>query len=61
MQTRTVAGDITAGALAAFMGAVVLSQFTPGSIAAGTAIAQAVGREQAISEFVLGDPARRLF
>jgi hypothetical protein len=61
VQTRTVAGDITAGALAAFMGAVVLSQFTPGSISAGTAIAQAVGREQAISEFVLGDAAGRLF
>jgi hypothetical protein len=61
VQTRTVVGDITAGALAAFMGAVVLSQFTPGSIAAGTAIAQAVGREQAISEFVLSDAAGRLF
>lgn len=61
VQTRNVAADITTGTLAAFAGAVVFSQFTPGSISAGAAIAQAVGREQAISEFVLGDAAGRLF
>jgi hypothetical protein len=61
VQTRNVAADITAGTLAAIVGVVAFSQFTPGSISAGAAIARAVAREQAISEFALGEVAGRLF
>lgn len=61
VQTRNVAADITAGTLAAIVGVVAFSQFTPGSISAGAVIARAVAREQAISEFALGEVAGRLF
>ena len=61
VQTRNVAADITAGTLAAIVGIVAFSQFTPGSISTGAAIAQAFAREQAVAEFVLGETAGRLF
>lgn len=61
VQTRDVAADITTGTLAAIVGVFAFCQFTPGSISAGAVIAQAVAREQAISEFALGEMAGRLF
>lgn len=61
VQTRNVAADITAGTIAAVVGLVVFSQFTPGSISAGAALARAVAREQAISDFWLGDTVGQMF
>ena len=61
VQTRNVAGDITAGTLAAVAGLVFFSQFTPGSISAGSAIAHVIAMEQAVSDFVLGDGLGRLY
>lgn len=61
VQTRNVAADITAGTLAAVMGVVFFNQFTPGSISAGSAIAHVIAREQAVSEFVLGEAFGRLY
>lgn len=61
LQTRNVAADITAGTLAAVVGLLFLSQFTPGSISAGSAIARVIAREQAISEFILGEVIARLY
>lgn len=61
VQTRNVAADITAGTLAAVAGAVFFNQLTPGSISAGSAIAHAVAREQAVSGFALGEVCGRLF
>ncbi len=60
VQTRNVAADITAGTLAAVMGAVFFNEFTPGLIA-GSAIAHVIAREQAVSEFVLGEAFGRLY
>ncbi|MBT3047686.1 MAG: DUF6635 family protein [Candidatus Thiodiazotropha sp.] len=61
LQTRNVAADITAGTLAAILGLTLLSQFTPGSISAGTAIAHLVAREQAASDFFLGETLGHLY
>jgi hypothetical protein len=61
VQTRNVAADITAGTLAAVAGVLVLHQFTPGSISAGSALARLVAREQAVSEFALGETLGRLY
>jgi hypothetical protein len=61
VQTRNVAADITAGTLAAILGLTLLNQFTPGSISAGTAIAHLVAREQAASEFFLGETVGRFY
>jgi hypothetical protein len=61
VQTRNVAADITAGTLAALLGLVFLHQFTPGSISAGSAVAKVVAREQAVSQFVLGETLGRLY
>jgi hypothetical protein len=61
VQTRNVAADITAGTLAAILGLAVLHQFTPGSISAGSALAQTVAKEQAVSEFLFGEMLGRLY
>jgi hypothetical protein len=61
VQTRNVAADITAGTLAALLGLTLLSQFTPGSFSAGTAIAHLVAREQAASDFFLGETLGRFY
>ena len=61
VQTRNVAADITAGTLAAVTGLLALHQFTPGSISAGSALANLVAREQAVSEFALGETLGRLY
>jgi hypothetical protein len=61
VQTRNVAADITAGTLAALLGLAFLHQLTPGSISAGSAVAQVVAREQAVSEFALGETLGRLY
>jgi hypothetical protein len=61
VQTRNVAADITSGTLAAILGLAVLHQFTPGSISAGSALAQTVAREQAVSEFSFGEILGRLY
>lgn len=61
VQTRNVAADITAGTLAALLGMILLNQFTPGSISAGTAVAHLVAREQAASEFFLGESLGRFY
>ena len=61
VQTRNVAADITAGTLAALTGILFLNQFTPGSISAGSAIAHLVAREQAVSEFALGEALGRAY
>jgi hypothetical protein len=55
VHTRNVAADITAGTLAALTGIVLFNQFTPGSISAGSTLAHIVAKEQAVSEFALGD------
>jgi uncharacterized membrane protein len=61
VQTRNVAADITAGTLAALIGLVLLHQFTPGSISAGSALAHVVAKEQAVSEFAFGEILGRLY
>ncbi|MES9840380.1 MAG: DUF6635 family protein [Candidatus Thiodiazotropha endolucinida] len=61
VQTRNVAGDITAGTLAAILGLILLNQFTPGSFSAGAAIAHLVASEQAASEFFLGETVGRFY
>jgi hypothetical protein len=61
VQTRNVAADITAGTLAAVLGLLLLHQFTPGSISAGSALAHVVAKEQAVSEFALGETLGRLY
>ena len=61
VQTRNVAADITAGTLAAVTGIVFFNQFTPGSISAGSAVAHVVSREQAVSEFALGEVVGRAY
>lgn len=55
IRTRNVAADITAGTLAALLGLLTLSQFTPGSISVGTTVAKLVANQQAASEFFLGE------
>ncbi|MEW8537326.1 MAG: DUF6635 family protein [Candidatus Thiodiazotropha endolucinida] len=61
VQTRNVAGDITAGTLAAILGLILLNPFTPGSFSAGAAIAHLVASEQAASEFFLGETVGRFY
>lgn len=61
VQTRNVAADLTAGTLAVVAGLVLFHQLTPGSISFGSAIAQVVAREQAVSEFVLGETLGGLY
>ena len=61
VQTRNVAADITAGTLAAVTGMLLLHQFTPGSISAGSALAHVVAKEQAASAFPLGQTLGSLF
>lgn len=61
LQTRNVAADITAGTLAAIMGVAFLHQFTPGSISAGSALAHVIAKEQAVSQFALGETLGRLY
>jgi hypothetical protein len=61
VQTRNVAADLTAGTLAVVAGLVLFHQLTPGSISFGSAIAQVVAREEAVSEFVLGETLGRLY
>lgn len=55
LQTRNIAADITAGTIAAIVGLLMFNQFTPGSISAGSVIADWAGREQAASQFLLGE------
>ncbi len=55
LHTRNVAADLTAGLLAAIVGLLVFSQFTPGSLSAGAVIAEGWAREQAVSGFLLGE------
>ncbi|MES9976618.1 MAG: DUF6635 family protein [Candidatus Thiodiazotropha sp.] len=61
VQTRNIAGDITAGTLAAILGLILLNQFTPGSISAGAAVAHLVAGEQAASDFFLGETLGRFY
>lgn len=61
VQTRNVAADITAGTLAAVLGLTLLHQFTPGSISVGSALARIAAREQAVSEFLLGEGLGRVY
>jgi hypothetical protein len=61
VQTRNVAADLTAGALAVGAGLALFHQLTPGSISFGSQIAQVVAREEAVSTFVLGDTLGRLY
>jgi len=61
VQTRNVAADITAGTLVALLGILLFNRFTPGSISAGSSLAQALAREQAVSEFALGEHLGRLY
>jgi hypothetical protein len=61
VQTRNVAADLTAGTLAVLGGLVLLDQLTPGSISFGSAVAQVVAREEAVSKFVLGETLGRLY
>ncbi len=55
LNTRSVAGDITAGTAAAFFGLVVFHQFTPGSVSAGAAVAHRIATEQAVADFMFGE------
>jgi len=55
VQTRNVAADITVGTLVAVLGFVLLHQFTPGSISAGSALAHVVATEEAVSQFPFGE------
>ena len=61
VRTRNVAGDITAGILAVLIGIVFFNQFTPGSMSAGSAMAHIVAKEQAVSDFALGDVLGQLY
>ena len=61
VQTRNVAADITAGTLTAVLGLLVLHQFTPGSISAGSALAQTVAKVRAVSDFPLGETLGQLY
>jgi hypothetical protein len=61
VQTRNVAAYIRAGTIAATLGVIFFNQFTPGSISAGSVIAKELAREQAISEFLLGEIAGKLY
>lgn len=61
LHTRNVAADITAGTLTAVVGLALISQFTPGSISAGSAFAQIIATEQAVSDFWLGDSLGRIY
>lgn len=61
VQTRNVAADITAGTLAAVAGIVFFNQFTPGSISAGSALAHVFARDQAVSDFAIGEVFGRLY
>ena len=61
VRTRNVAADITAGTLAALIGIVFLNQFTPGSVSAGSAMAHVVAKEQAVSDFALGEVFGQLY
>jgi hypothetical protein len=61
VQTRNVAADITAATLAAILGLLLLHQFTPGSISAGSALAHVIAKEQAMSEFAFGEMLGRLY
>jgi hypothetical protein len=61
VQTRNVAADITAGTLAAVTGVLLLHQFTPGSISAGSALSHLFARKQAVSEFALGEALGRFY
>lgn len=55
LQTRNVAADLTAGTLAALAGWFVFQQFTPGSVSAGSVVAQWAGKQHAASQFWLGE------
>lgn len=61
IRTRNVAADITAGTLAAIMGLLILSQFTPGSISVGTTLAKLLAHQQAAADFFLGETLGRLY
>lgn len=52
---RTAAAEITVALIAGIMGLVFLDRFSPGSLSAGRAVADAVGHELAIRNFWLGD------
>jgi hypothetical protein len=61
VQTRNVAADLTAGTFAAIAGILLLHQFTPGSISAGSALANTVAVHRAVAEFPLGETLGQLF
>ena len=61
VQTRNVAADITAGTLAAITGVAFFSQFTPGSVSAGSLIAQRIATDQAVSDFLFGETLGGLY
>ncbi|MGI9336255.1 MAG: DUF6635 family protein, partial [Gammaproteobacteria bacterium] len=52
---RRAAAEITAALLAGFAGLFFLDRFSPGSVSAGRALADALGRETAVRDFWLGD------
>ncbi|MEJ2619635.1 MAG: hypothetical protein P8163_05105 [Candidatus Thiodiazotropha sp.] len=61
IQTRNVAADITAGSIAAILGLILFSQFTPGSISAGSLLAKQLAKQQAIGDFLLGERLGELY
>jgi hypothetical protein len=61
IQTRNVAADITAGTIAAILGLMLFSQFTPGSISAGSLLAKQLAKQQAIGDFLLGEHLGELY
>ena len=49
--SRTAAADLAASIITLSIGATVFKQMTPGSIAAGTALATMIAQQAAISNF----------
>jgi hypothetical protein len=61
IQTRNIAADITAGTIAAILGLIFFSQFTPGSISASSLLAKQLAKQQAIADFLLGESLGELY
>lgn len=61
VQTRNSASDITASTIAGFTGLFVFSQFTPGSVSTGTAIAEVLAQHNAASNFIFGSTLGELY
>jgi hypothetical protein len=61
LHARNAVADLTAGTIALLVGFVVFQQFTPGSVSAAAAIAQAAEKHAAIQDFMLGDTLGTLY